>query len=327
MLSPNKLKENAVTSIRLGVEDFQRAIAPSNEGGDPERAISAARNLFAGMLLLFKYGLAMRIVDPKQIDAVLFNPPRQIIPHPNGSGGVEWRPVGRFAKQTIDVAGIKDRFEAFKIVVDWGAMEQLQNERNNLEHLHPTQSVGAIAGFIADMFPILQAFVIDELDEAPAEFLGISWGIMLKHRAFFEAESQRCFAEWEGSGLSDAVKKYFGQVRCEDCSSTLLKPMGTAGQEYECVACAAQGPLIAQISEIIEQEEGGYNPYDGDEAPVLDCPCCKQPLFVVSEGACRGCDYELEHWECDFCETPLGLDDQHNGGLCGYCEYRMGKDD
>lgn len=88
MLSQEKLKENALTSIRLGVEDFQRASRAATDGGDPERAISAARNLFAGLLLLFKYGLATKVTKAEEIDLLLFNPPRQIVPHPNGSGGV-----------------------------------------------------------------------------------------------------------------------------------------------------------------------------------------------------------------------------------------------
>ncbi len=108
------------------------------------------------MLLLFKYRLAEGVSDPAAVDQILFNAPREVIPNPDGKGGVKWLPVGKFGKTTIDVQGIKSRFEAFGIKVDWAAMAALQDERNHLEHAHPTKSVGAIAGFVADIFPILR---------------------------------------------------------------------------------------------------------------------------------------------------------------------------
>ena len=53
-LDAEKLKENALTSIRLGIEDFQRTKQVKEQGVDPARALSAVRNLFAGVLLRFK---------------------------------------------------------------------------------------------------------------------------------------------------------------------------------------------------------------------------------------------------------------------------------
>lgn len=327
MLSSEKLKQNALTSIRLGMEDFQRAVNPVKADGDPERALSAARNLFAGILLLFKYGLALRVKNPEDVDALLFNPPKQIVPHPDGAGGVSWRPVGRFAKQTIDVAGIKLRFEAFGISVDWDAMQQLQDERNNLEHLHPTKSVGAIAGFVADMFPIVQNFVVDELEEGPADFLGPSWKVMLEHRAFFDASLKQCVEAWCENPVPDGVKKYVDAVRCDECGSQLIVPREDEEDKYGCVACGEVGSLIPQIADQFEREEGGFDPRDGEDPPLADCPSCDKPLFVLSEGACRWCAHEMEHQECEICSEALTLDDQHNEGLCSYCEYKMGKDD
>jgi hypothetical protein len=39
-LDAEKLKENALTSIRLGIEDFQRTKQTNEQGGDPARALS-----------------------------------------------------------------------------------------------------------------------------------------------------------------------------------------------------------------------------------------------------------------------------------------------
>ena len=40
-LDAEKLKENALTSIRLGIEDFQRTKQVKEQGVDPARALSA----------------------------------------------------------------------------------------------------------------------------------------------------------------------------------------------------------------------------------------------------------------------------------------------
>lgn len=64
-LDSKKLKENSLTSIRLGIEDFKRSLNSPAQGGDPARALSAIRNLFAGVLLLFKYKIATSVDDPE----------------------------------------------------------------------------------------------------------------------------------------------------------------------------------------------------------------------------------------------------------------------
>lgn len=135
-LDATKLRENALTSIRLGVEDFERSRLSSNTRGDPARALSAIRNLFAGVLLLFKYKIATCVDDPADAAALIFNPP-EILPHSDGSGGIAWVPAGKFKITTIDVGTIQKRFDAFDIEVDWAVIEKLQGCRNHLEHLHP----------------------------------------------------------------------------------------------------------------------------------------------------------------------------------------------
>ncbi len=139
-LDAEKLKENAVTSIRLGIEDFQRSQAPEAQGGDAARALSAVRNLFAGVLLLFKYKIAISVDNPERATELIFNPP-EVLPQADGNGGVEWKPMGKFKKTTIDVGTIKKRFEGFGIQVDWNVVDKLQECRNHLEHLHPTNTL------------------------------------------------------------------------------------------------------------------------------------------------------------------------------------------
>lgn len=328
MLEPEKLKQNALTSIRLGVEDFQRSRCGIEAGGDPDRAISAARNLFAGLLLLFKYRLILSIRDPKDIAQVIYKPPKEIIPHPDGKGGVEWRPVEKFqTKVTIDVEDIKRRFSAFDISVDWSLMQRLQFERNNLEHLHPMQTIGAITGFVADLFPLLHAFIIDELDESPAILLGSAWSIMLEHHEFFVQEQQVCALMWSESSLPERLKAFVGTMVCEECGSLLVQPDVDSTENYRCVACENVAEVFNQLEAGLEESCGSYDPYDGDEAPTRTCPQCEHEFFVVAAGECYWCDYELEDRECLVCEEPLGLDNQHTDGMCSYHYHKWNKDD
>ena len=50
-LDADKLYDNAIASIQLGIEDFQLSQQPDNS----LRTLSSIRNLYAGLLLLFKY--------------------------------------------------------------------------------------------------------------------------------------------------------------------------------------------------------------------------------------------------------------------------------
>ena len=56
----DEILKNAVRSIQLGVEDYETSCVFEEDA----RAISAARNLYAGVLLLFKYKIATLAVSP-----------------------------------------------------------------------------------------------------------------------------------------------------------------------------------------------------------------------------------------------------------------------
>lgn len=323
-----KLQENALTSIRLGIEDFQRSQVTVAQGGDPARALSAVRNLFAGVLLLFKYKIAISVDDPNEAPALIFNPP-EVLPQSDGNGGIEWKPVGKFKRTTIDVATIKKRFEGFGIEVDWPTIDKLQECRNHLEHLHPANTLGEVADFVAELFPVLRDFVQTQLNEQPAELLGAAWPIMLKHHNFFVDTGADCDAAWANAGVPEMMQPWLEKCQCEACSSSLLRPhpddieenTSVEGQDntfrYVCVACGHVdliGPLM--IKELNDAYD--YDPRDGGEPNVEECNQCGRDTFVISEQHCLWCGAELDYPECSVCEEPLHQEDQYNGGLCGY---------
>jgi len=334
-LDAQKLKENALTSIRLGIEDFQRTKQTKEQGGDPARALSAVRNLFAGILLLFKYKIAVSVDDPGDAPALIFNPP-EVMPQADGDGGVEWKPVGNFKKTTIDVATIKKRFEGFDIEVDWRAVEKMQECRNHLEHLHPANTLGEVAGFVADLFPVLREFIRSQLNEQPADLLDTAWLVMLAHHEFFTNTMATCAAAWDNANVPKLMQPWLNQCQCDQCGSSLLSPSqddiekGTSVERqdktfrYVCVACGHSG-LIAPLMIDALSDTYNYDPRDGGEPSIEDCNDCGRSTFLIHEQQCLWCGAELDYKECSFCEEALGQGDQENRGLCSYHVHAFDK--
>lgn len=88
--------QNAIDSIALGMEDFAST--------DPRRLISCTRNLFAGILLLFKAKLAD--LSPPDSDEVLIK--QHIVPILDSSSYLQWKGKG---EKTVDYDQIKVRFD------------------------------------------------------------------------------------------------------------------------------------------------------------------------------------------------------------------------
>lgn len=340
VLDAERLKENALTSIRLGIEDFQRAKQMKEQGGDPARALSAVRNLFAGILLLFKYKIAVSVDDPDDAPALIFTPP-EVMPQADGNGGVVWNPVGKFRKTTIDVATIKKRFEGFEIDVDWQAIEKMQECRNHLEHLHPANTLGEVADFVADLFPVLRDFIQTQLNEQPADLLATAWPVMLAHHEFFTNTMATCATAWGDAGVPELMQPWLDQCQCEECGSSLLRPNqddiedGSSVEsqdksfKYVCVACG-HSDLIAPLMIKALNDAYDYDPHDGGEPGVEGCNHCDRSTFLIHEQHCLWCGAELDYKECLACEEVLGQGDQYNGGLCGYHAHvfdKMMRDD
>jgi hypothetical protein len=327
-LDAQKLRVNALTSIRLGIEDFERCQQNLESGGDPARALSAVRNLFAGVLLLFKYKIAISVDDPNDAASLIFMPP-EVLPQSDGDGGVEWAPVGKFRATTIDVGTIKKRFEGFGIEVDWKVIVKLQDCRNHLEHLHPATTLGEVADFVAELFPVLRDFIQTQLDEAPADILGHAWQTMLLHHNFFVDTRAQCKRAWTEAGVPGGMEPWLDESQCEECASLLLTPsqafldMGASVErdeatfEYRCLACGNTDLIAPLIIDTLNKAHD-YDPRDGEEPSIESCLECGHETFMIYEQNCLWCKAELEYTECWVCEEGLRQDDQHNDGLCGY---------
>ncbi|MHC9166708.1 hypothetical protein [Pseudomonas aeruginosa] len=89
------LFNNAIRSIQTGLNDYWRI----------DHLASSVRNLYAGILLLFKHKLF--ILSTPGSNAALIK--KNVIPVLNESRVLIWKGVG---SKTIDVVGIKSRFQS-----------------------------------------------------------------------------------------------------------------------------------------------------------------------------------------------------------------------
>ena len=99
----NSLLKNAVLSIQLGLEDY--------ESEDERRVISAARNLYAGVLLLCKE--VLRQMSPPGSHDLLIRVRKKAIKDEHGNV----RLIGD-GKKTIDRAEIEETFKQLQLKVD-----------------------------------------------------------------------------------------------------------------------------------------------------------------------------------------------------------------
>lgn len=328
--NPSKLRLNAITSIKLGIQDFQTSQKIESDGGDPTRALSAVRNLFSGVLLLFKYKITITVSEPKDAYSLIFKPP-EVLPEPDGKGGIKWVPSDKLSNNSIDLNVIQKRFKSFKIHANWEAINKLQKCRNHLEHLHPQNSLGEVAEFVAELFPVVRDFLENELELDPFTELGEAWPLMLQHHRFFEDTRKLCWGEWEQVGVSEDAMQYINLSQCECCGSPLIRPhvavsflLPNSDLKYVCIKCGNSGLILPLVAEELSNEYS-CDASGGDEPTIEECMECGQETFVIGEQKCIWCASELQYKNCNFCGDSLGQEDQMNDGLCSYHHHRMEK--
>ncbi|NJO07956.1 MAG: hypothetical protein HC876_21905 [Chloroflexaceae bacterium] len=314
------LLQNAITSIQMGVEDFQT--------GRDERMLSATRNLYSGILLLFKEKL--RDMSPPDSDEILLRVKFEPIIAADGS--VKIQGVG---KRTIDYDEIKDRFKKLRIDADWDRVGQVKHIRDQLEHYYTDTQPKAVGEAIANTFVVVQKFIRKELDEDPQALLGQNcWQVMLAQNEFFEQELAECKLShqkvtWDFEILKDIIE----EARCVECHSPLVMALfdnGTYQGRFECRACG----ITSDEDDIVETAIRPSYRYDiilhykdGDIMPIEQCPACYRNTFIVSEDCCVICGYVHGNPTCLRCNNTISVDEQSVSGYCSYCNHKLQDDD
>lgn len=320
----NPLLKNAIVSIQLGLEDFA--------SDDERRIISAARNLYSGVLLLAKE--VLRQLSPPGSNDILIRTKKKAVKQADGTVIL----VGD-GKKTIDRFEIEETFKQLQLAVDLSNLKRLAEIRNDIEHMHPQRAPALIQEAIADAMPIIRDVIVKELHEEPSALLGqAAWDALLDQAKVFKAEQDACrksfeAIDWESDTLADAVKEF----RCPNCSASLLRNDNTdakvpADLQLMCSKCGEDADHEAVIEAAIEEHlawDAHVAVKDGDDPPLENCPECGRETFIVSENHCANCSFELDERSCGVCGAQVTVDDYRYGtaGLCSYCNYKMNKAD
>lgn len=261
------IKNNAIDSISLGLEDYETSITQKDE----RRIISCTRNIYAGILLLFKHKIS--IIDEELL----------------------W--VGNKRNNTVNYKNIRDLFEQRKIEVDWVRLDKINSYRNDAEHYFSTLQYKAVQGLISNSFLIIRDFIAEQLNEDPKEILGSdSWLTMVKIHEVYQREKDDCDSLTETLNFfSDDIFNAVISYSCEECGSDLIYPSKSGIEAVEsdflCKSCESSisyeefiGTAVKdyhQISSYVAMTDGG-------DSPITECPFCGG-VYLYEEKICAEC--------------------------------------
>lgn len=149
----NTILANAVVSIKLGIEDYQSP--------DKLRALSALRNISAGILLLLKEKLVR--LSP---DETLIKKEFHLV---WGDGQASWTAKG---DRTIDYYGIKERFKLVGFDFDFRDMDEIVKQRNRIEHYIADIPAKTLRGTLSNAVSVISRFCREHLGVEAATIFG-----------------------------------------------------------------------------------------------------------------------------------------------------------
>ena len=304
--------KNAIDSIIIGVEDYNM--------DDERRLVSSTRNIYAGILLLFKEKLVQ--LSPVGSDEVLIK--QKILPHLNESNELFWIGEGQ---KTVDTFSIEKRFRSLNISVDWGRLKKINKYRNNIEHYYSEESKESIQTLLSDSFLVIRDFIRRYLNKDPKELLGEeTYNILLKINEVYQAEKQSCINTYNKTeGFSKILLEVLPNLSCEKCGSSLIELNDC--NDFSCRICSE----IYDKDDLIERSlELKYNlsfdeQKDGEEEKLIRCPYCNNRTYLVWAKECQACSHVASH-ECSVCENILSSDEiECDEDTCCYCRYKWEK--
>ena len=240
----DELLENSSGSIRIGGEDFEAA--------DTERALSAVRNLHAGLLLLAKWVLVGKARNASEDDllAVTYEPKS------NDAGGVRYVPVGR---QTIGLQHIHRGFKNFGLRISARTSKRLQSLaqiRNAVEHRYADTEGASLMETVSGAFVVAaELFRLGRID--PPRVLGEASRVLLDTNDVYQNESWACratFAEvrWNFAGQDGEGPS------CPTCGSDLVEQIEADNRTQEgvrgkCRSCDDEMEAEAVVESLVGQ--------------------------------------------------------------------------
>lgn len=273
------LFDNAVRSIQIGLADYWQ----------DDRLVSSVRNLYAGILLLFKHKLF--VMSPVESNAALIK--QNVMPVFNECGELIWKGVGN---KTVDVAGIKSRFQSLGVEVDWKTFDRISKHRNQVEHFYSALSSDEITEILVDCFILISRFLSKNLNLDAKEVLGDeAWQVLLHAYEVYEFEvgdrdcviGSQCF-------YHEVIRQIFIDFCCVDCMSSLVRPTpfktDAEISSYICAECGASYSYddICNMGVLDFYKDSFFSGYD-NSCPFESCGFCGQGLYLKEFNVCTAC--------------------------------------
>lgn len=305
----NTILANAVASITLGIEDYR------SDG--KHRALSALRNISAGLLLLFKEKLVQ--LDPKETlikaDFTL----------EWSDGKASWSAKG---DKTIDYRGIKERFKLVGISFDFKEMDNIVTQRNRIEHYLADFSKAQLRSTLSNCVAVITRFCRDQLHMEPASLLTEEvWSELLKEKEIHRQQKIDSLARinqlvWPHELMRRLIADHY---YCGKCGGDMCSPADTVQpifkQRFACVACGYADDYREVMEDAFCDWAAGQNHVsikDGGDAVNDYCMRCHEETVIADNGYCVLCG--MEHYEtCSGCGQSF-----HVSRYCEYCDAMEG---
>ena len=298
---------NAIQSIVLGIEDY-------NDGKNA-RMLSAARNYYAGLLLLAKECLIFAAPKSKPMEII----GTKFKPVPDGANGVEYQVSGY---TTIDLGQLRQRFKDFNLPWPEVDIERLQKFRNDLEHYHLEEPASALGEAIASSFPMIIDF-FKILGKDPGEHLASVWDTIIKEREAFKKVHANCIESWSLVSWPNPVTN-LDKMACPECSSSLVGQAKKNNIHYDeiegkCFKCGAEIDWNTIIEMIVHASYKSFH---------YICPNCMDDAYVEygEISLCFACGESIGG-QCIRCGNDIVFNDYvpFHPDMCSFCAYQSDK--
>ena len=323
--NPEKIFDNAIVSIELGIKDFLEI------PNDSRRALSAVRNIFAGILLLFKSKLAELSINE---DEALIK--TRVLPKKVGNT-IKW--IGEGSK-TVDVNEIKDRFKSLDISVDWNILNKIQKYRNDIEHYfdqNDTQT-SVVGQYISESFVIIYSFIREYCSKDPITcFSEEIWNAFINEQTVYEKAQKEGYEKLDSLHWFDIrILNEFKKMECPICGSSLIEPTQNNKEAsesiFQCRTCSETfnyDELVDGICDSIKRHSlSKHSFYEYEDDPVVRCPNCDEEAYITNWKLCLKCGEGPII--CERCEEEVPVEDfpiYEETRMCGWCAHMAEKDD
>ncbi len=275
--------QNAVDSIAIGLEDYKST--------DTRRILSSTRNIYAGILLLFKYKLSELSADDS--DEALIK--QRVLPILDNQGIVRWTGKGN---KTVDFYTIKERFDSLNIKTDWKRLDKINSYRNEIEHYYSHTDIKIVQKIISDSFILIRDFITDELNKDPKQVLGNKyWDILYYSYEVYGKEVDRCDAsidslDFYSKDIAEALKSY----NCELCDSDFTESNKRGGPAIDAIFVCRSCGNSQTYEEIIDSaivsyfgDDWFYAIENNNALPISNCLSCLNGIYITDSEVCVTC--------------------------------------